>query len=110
VRAGTRSSSVIALVRAFCPGEAATLRECRETDWQSLTFSGKRIVIHYDLADEATRRRAFTLAQGCDQFDVGLPRATLVEVEATVRGDRLTVEALVIDDDERSPSFRAGDR
>lgn len=101
MRAGTRSCAALALVRAFCPGSAATLHECREKDWQSLTFSGIRVEVEYDLPDEACRKRAFELvafAGDASAADIPVRGWMFADVAAEVRGDRLHVEGVAIRD------------
>lgn len=101
MRAGTRSTAALALVRAFCPGVAATLRECRETDWQSLTFTGLRIEVEYDLPDDLSRKRAFELtefARDASAADIPVRAWMFCDVAAQVRGDRLHVEGVAIRD------------
>lgn len=101
MKAATRSCACLALVRAFCPGEGSTLRECRERDWSSLTFSGTRLSIEYDLPSEVCRKRAFELvelADGPAGADIPVRGWTFVDVEARVRADFLTIEALAVRD------------
>jgi hypothetical protein len=101
MKPGTRSTACLALVRAFCPGAASSLRECREKDWSSATFTGIRVEVEYDLPDEASRKRAFELlklAEGAAGADIPVRGWMFTEVEARVRGDRLHVEGVAIRD------------
>ena len=97
----SRSSVALALARAFCPGTASALRECRESEWQSLTLSGERIELEYDLPDGPSRARAFALvcfAGEASAADIPLRGWMFADVAAEVRGDRLHVEGLAIRD------------
>lgn len=101
MRAGTRSCACLALVRAFCPGPAATLRKAREKEWASATFTGSRIEVEYDLPDEATRAKAFQLvsfAADASAADIPVRWWMFSEVNARVQGDRLHVEGVAIRD------------
>lgn len=88
-----------ALVRAFLPGPAGTLRSVRSTEWRSLSMTGETLVIEFGLADAASRKRAFQLAANAPDIEFAVPHAVVADVNATVRGDVLTIEALVIADD-----------
>ena len=92
------SPLLAALVRAFCPGAGSTLRECRSTEWASLTTTGARVVLEYDLPNPATRCRAFAIIKRAGMEMLALPGAILADAEARVRGDILSVEALVVFD------------
>lgn len=97
----SRSAPCVALIKAFCPGEASTLRECSAVDWRSLTFEGERIAIDYEIPDPATRARAFALVRFADDAaaaDIPVRGWMFTDVAAQVRGDRLHVEALVVRD------------
>lgn len=101
MKAATRSCACLALVRAFCPGEGASLRECRAKDWSSITFAGERIEIEYDLPDAASRKRAFALvafAKDASAADIPVRGWIFADVGAQIRGDRLHVNALAISD------------
>lgn len=88
-----------AVIRAFLPGPLATLRSIKSTEWQSLTFSGERIEIEFDLANEGERQRAFRLVKTAPEMEVhGLPGAIMADVAAQVRDDVLHVECLVVED------------
>ena len=96
-----RSSATLALIKAFCPGEASTLRQCRESEWGSLTFTGERIEIEYDLPDAATRKRAFVLvafAEEASANDIPVRGWLFADIAAQVKGDVLHVEAVAIRD------------
>lgn len=97
----SRSAPSLALIKAFCPGAAAHLRQCCAADWQSPTFSGERIVVEYDLPDPPTRARAFALvqlAQGAAGADIPMRGWMFAEIAARVRDDILTVEGVAIRD------------
>lgn len=87
-----------ALVRACLPGPAATLRSIKSTDWQSLTFKGQRIVIEFDLPNADCRKRAFRAQATLPEIEFALPGAILADGAATVRGDVLSIECLVVED------------
>lgn len=101
MRPGTRSGACLALVRAFCPGPAATLREAREKEWASATFAGVKITIEFDLPDEKSRKRAFELvrfAADASAADIPVRGWMFSEVSARVHGDRLLVDGVAIHD------------
>jgi hypothetical protein len=90
-----------ALVRAFLPGPSGQLRSIASKDWASPRCTGKRLTLQYDLPDHEARRRGFwRTSHAVDTADVGLPGATLADARASVAGDILTIDALVIFDGE----------
>jgi hypothetical protein len=97
----SHSTPALALMKAFCPGPAAQLRECRSVDWRSLTFEGERIEVEFELTDAPSRARAFELvgfAQEASAADIPLRGWMFADIAAEVRGDRLHVEGVAIRD------------
>jgi hypothetical protein len=100
-RIAARSVPALALIGAFCPGDAQCLIQARSQPWSTGTTRGERIVAEFRLADPLSRARAFVLAArppAC--ADVPMAGWMFAELNARVCGDLLLVEGVAVKDDE----------
>jgi hypothetical protein len=81
---------------ALLPGSFISRR--RAYDWHSATFSGQRLVL--DIRTVTGNEQAEAFAQILGEREFALPQRLVADIMVTARkGNLLTVEALLLDDE-----------